>query len=63
MRKKQELINIIDELAGAAASMNQGAQSYDCFIRARERCMDKIHEHFTYSDNMRTAIRELQELV
>ncbi len=56
-------MDIIDEVAGAAASMNQGAQSYDSFIKARERCMEKIHTHFLYSDSMRTAIKKLVDLV
>jgi hypothetical protein len=63
MHREQELINIIDEVAGAAVSMNQGAQNYDSFIKAREKCMEKIHAHFIYSNSMRTAIKKLIDLV
>jgi hypothetical protein len=63
MNREQELIDIIDEVAGAAASMNQGAQSYDCFIKARERCLEKISAYFIYSNGMRTAIKKLVDVV
>jgi hypothetical protein len=63
MHKEQELIDIIDELAGAAVSMNQGAQSYDSFIKARGRCLIKIHDHFVHSNSMSEGIKALQKLI
>lgn len=58
-----ELMTIIDEMASAAASMSQGAQSYDVFIRARDKCREKIHESFESTRKLSTAIKNLQDLV
>lgn len=62
-KSQDELIAIVDEIAGAAVSMNQGAQSYDCFIKARDRGLKKITEHFAYRERLATAIEDLHKLV
>lgn len=62
-KSQDELIAIVDEIAGAAVSMNQGAQSYDCFIKARDRGVRKINEHFAYQERLATAIEHLHKLV
>lgn len=58
----EELISILDEMAGAAISMHQGAQSYECFIRARDLCMRKITEHYEHLDRLSRAIENLHNM-
>lgn len=58
-----ELMNIVDELASAAASLSQGAQSYDTFIRARESCKRKLEEHFEKRKEISLAIEKLYKLL
>lgn len=58
----QELINILDEMAGAAISMHQGAQSYDSFIKARNLCMSRITEHYEHLDRLSKAIENLHKI-
>jgi hypothetical protein len=62
-KNQDELVAIIDEIAGAAVSMNQGAQSYESFIHARDRGVRKIHEHFAYRERLTAAIEDLHKLV
>ena len=62
-KEQDELIEILDEVAGAAISMNQGPQSYDCFIKARDRCIRKINEHFNHTHKLTSAIENLHKLV
>lgn len=62
-RNKEELIKIIDEMVGAAVSMNQGAQTYDNFIQARDRGIHKIEEMFDYRDKLTSAIENLTKLI
>jgi hypothetical protein len=62
-KNQDELEAIIDEIAGAAVSMNQGAQSYECFIQAREKGIRKIRESFAYRDRLAAAIEDLHKLV
>lgn len=61
--KQDELIAIIDEMVGSAVSMNQGAQSYDSFIQARDRGMTKIKELFAHNSKLASAIQDLQKLI
>lgn len=58
-----ELISIIDEMLGAAVSMNQGAQSYDSFIQARNRGLQKIRDIAEHNILLSNAIRDLTKLV
>lgn len=62
-KNQDELVAIIDEIAGAAVSMNQGAQSYDSFIRARDRGIAKIRENFEKQNRLATAIEDLHKLI
>lgn len=62
-KNSEELVGIIDEMVGAAVSLNQGAQSYDSFIRARDKGIQKIHEHFEYRDRLASAIESLHKLI
>ena len=61
--EKNQLIAIIDEMVGAAVSMNQGTQNYDSFINSRVKAIRKIEDLFTYRHTMTTAIQDLHELV
>ena len=58
----QELISILDEMAGAAISMHQGAQSYECFIKSRDLCMRKITESYEHLDRLSAAIENLHKI-
>ena len=58
-----ELVAIIDEIAGAAVSMHQGAQSYDSFIQARDRGIKKIHESYTCRGKLVAAVEDLNKLI
>jgi len=60
---QDELISIIDEMVGAAVSMNQGAQSYDSFIQARGRGINKIKELFAHNNKLSSAIEDLHKLI
>ena len=62
-KNQDELVAIIDEMVGAAVSMNQGAQSYDSFIKARDRGIRKINEHFDYRNKLACAIEDLHKLI
>ena len=62
-KNEDELISIIDEMVGAAVSMNQGAQSYDSFIAARDRGIGKIKELFTHNSRLASAIQDLHKLI
>ena len=62
-KDQEELVSIIDEMVGSAVSMSQGAQSYDSFIKARDRGIKKIKEHFGHRDRLAAAIENLHKLV
>lgn len=61
--KEKEVLAILDEMVGAAVSMQSGAQSYDSFIKARDLCVARIHETFDRNKRIAAAIQELTELV
>ena len=60
-KQQQELISIIDEMIGAAASMHTGPQNYDTFIKTREVCIHKISKYLEYNSKLVTAIQSLQD--
>ena len=60
---ENELISIIDEMVGAAVSMNQGAQSYDSFIQARNRGLKKIRDLSEHNVLLSNAIKDLNKLI
>lgn len=61
--REDELLAILDEMIGAAVSMQSGAQSYDSFIRARNMCMNKIQETLAHNQQLSSAIQDLAKLV
>lgn len=60
---EDELISIIDEMAGSAASLNQGAQSYDSFIQARSKGIQKIKQLVAHNSTLASAIEDLHKLI
>jgi hypothetical protein len=60
-QQQQELISIIDEMIGAAASMHTGPQNYDTFIKTREVCIRKISQYLEYNSKLVKAIESLQD--
>jgi len=62
-KESDELIGLIDEVAGAAVSMNQGPQNYEEFIKARTKFINKINESFIHTHKVTKAIEELHKLI
>lgn len=62
-KEQEELVAIIDEIAGAAVSMSQSPQNYDTFIKARDQWIKRINAHFDYKDRLAVAIKDLHDLV
>ena len=57
------IMSIIDEVASAAASMSQGAHSYDSFIRSRDKCLTVLTEYNTYITTVQERVVNLLEVV
>jgi hypothetical protein len=49
-------------MAGAAMSLQQGAQTYENFIKARDLCMRRITEHYAHLDRLSVAIKNLHRI-
>jgi hypothetical protein len=62
-RESEELIALIDEVAGAAVSMNQGPQNYEQFMRSRSKLINKINAIRLHTDRVTTAIENLHKLI
>ena len=62
-KESDELIGLIDEMAGSAMSMNQGPQNYECFMRSRAKLIDKITAIRVHTDRVTTAIQNLHKLI
>lgn len=62
-KREEELLSIIDEMVGSAVSMNQGAQSYDSFISARNKGIKRINELFAHNNKLASAIEDLYKLI
>lgn len=59
----EELIALIDEMAGAAASVNQGPQNYECFMKSRTKLINKITSIRSHTDKVTKAIEDLHKLI
>lgn len=62
-QESDELIALIDEVAGAAVSMNQGPQNYEQFIKCRTQLIDKITAIRIHTDRVTKAIENLHKLI
>jgi hypothetical protein len=62
-KESEELIALIDEMAGAAASVAQGPQNYEQFMRSRAKLIEKITAIRVHTDRVTTAIQNLHTLV
>ena len=62
-KEQEELLATIEEMIGAALSLNQGIQNYENFIRAREIGIKKIKESFIYKERLNESIKALHNLV
>lgn len=58
-----ELMSLIDEMAGAGASLQTGPQNYDTFIRARDLCKQKVQKIFDREQELCSAIKQLNTLI
>jgi hypothetical protein len=62
-KESDELIGLIDEMAGAAASVAQGPQNYECFMKARTELINKITAIRIHTDMVTRSIEDLHELI
>jgi hypothetical protein len=61
--ENDEIIALIDEMAGAAMSMSQGPQNYEQFMTARSKLIDRINEGFIQTHKVLDAIENLHALI
>lgn len=50
-------------MTSAAASISQGQQNYDSFIRARQTCVARLQEHFDKKRELSRMIEQLYKLL
>ena len=62
-KNAKELMSLFDEMAASAASMREGPQNYDNFIRARDLCKDSVQKIFDREKALCSAIKNLQTLI
>jgi hypothetical protein len=62
-KESEELIALIDEMAGAAASVTQGPQNYEQFMKSRSKLINKITAIRLHTDRVTTAIENLHKLI
>jgi hypothetical protein len=62
-KESDELINLIDEMAGSAMSMNQGPQNYEQFMNSRSKLINKITAIRVHTDMVTRAIEDLHQLI
>jgi hypothetical protein len=62
-KESDELIGLIDEMAGSAMSMNQNPQNYECFMKSRNKLIDKITAIRAHTDTVTKAIDNLHKLI
>lgn len=58
-----ELMSLVDEMAASAASVREGPQNYDNFIRTRDTLKDKIQVIFDKEQALCKAIKHLNSLI
>ena len=62
-KKAEELMSLVDEMTASAASMHEGPQNYDNFIRARDLCKEKVQSLFDRERALCSAITHLNSLI
>lgn len=62
-KESDELIALIDEMAGAAMSLSKGPQNYEQFMSSRVKLIDKINDSFIHTDKVTKAIENLHKLI
>ena len=62
-KENDEIIALIDEVAGAAVSMTRGVQNYEDFMKARSKLISKINEGFIHTHKVTEAIENLHKLI
>jgi len=63
MYDTDQIMSVIDEVASAAASLGQGAQSYDSFIKAREKCTTILDEYNSYISDVQNQVTKLLQVI
>lgn len=62
-KNASELMSLVDEMAASAASVREGPQNYDNFIRTRDILKQKIQDQFDKSYTLTKAIQHLNNLI
>jgi hypothetical protein len=62
-KKASELMSLVDEMSASAASMREGPQNYDNFVRTRDLLKVKVQNLFDREESLCYAIRKLNELI
>ena len=58
-----ELMSLVDEMTASAASMREGPQNYDNFIRTRDLLKEKVQVIFDREQELCRAIKHLNTLI
>jgi hypothetical protein len=58
-----ELMSLVDEMSASAASMREGPQNYDNFVRTRDLLKVKVQNLFDREESLCYAIKQLNALV
>jgi UDP-N-acetylmuramyl tripeptide synthase len=58
-----ELMSLVDEMTASAASMREGPQNYDNFIRTRDLLKEKVKIIFDREQALCKAIKQLNTLI
>jgi hypothetical protein len=62
-KSASELMSLVDEMSASAASMREGPQHYDNFVRTRDLLKVKVQHIFDREKSLCYAIRQLNELI
>ena len=62
-KNAEELMSLVDEMAGSGASIREGPQNYDNFIRTRDLLKGKIQVIFDKEQALCKAIKHLNTLL
>jgi hypothetical protein len=62
-KNAEELMSLIDEMAGAGASLQTAPQNYDNFIRTRDLLKEKVKIIFDREQALCKAIKQLNTLI
>ena len=62
-KNASELMSLVDEMSASAASMHNGGQSYDNFVKTRDLLKNRVQNIFDREHSLCSAIKQLNALV